>query len=230
MTDVIKETSPRRSPTAGGYARGEETRARIIEAALKVFGEEGYERASTRQIAREAGVMPPALQYYFDSKEGLHRACAEFIIDIAAPMLFPTIEAAEAALATGDPRAAVEALCDVLDTIVDASLFTTDAQYWSTFSARVKGEEDSPGREVIESRVTTPIRDIFSRLVACATQSPVNDTVRLRGMTILSQVSAFNIHLQGSLQAMDWPNFDGPRRDAVKAVLRAHTRAALGAY
>ena len=228
MTDVVKETSPRRSPSAGGYARGEETRARIIDAALKVFGEEGYERASTRQIAREAGVMPPALQYYFDSKEGLHRACAEFIIGTAAPTLFPALEAAEATLAEGRPQAAEDALCDLLDALIDASLFTADSRHWGAFSARVKGEEDSPGGQVIETGVVAPIRDIFSRLVASATRSPLDDTARLRGVAILSQVSAFSTHLEGSLQAMGWPDFNGPRRDAVKAVLRAHTRAALG--
>jgi len=227
VTNVIKETSPRRSPPAGGYARGEETRARIIEAALKVFGEEGYVRASTRQIAREAGVMPPALQYYFDSKEGLHRACAEFIIETAAPMLFPAIAAAEAVLAQGRPQAATDALCDVLDAVVDASLFKNNAQVWGTFSARLKSEEDSPGGAVIETKVAAPLRDICARLVAGAIGSPLNDDARLRAVAILSQVLAFNTHLEGSLQAMDWPDFNGPRRDAVKAVLRAHTRAAL---
>jgi len=227
VTDVIKETSPRRSPPAGGYARGEETRARIIEAALKVFGEEGYVRASTRQIAKEAGVMPPALQYYFDSKEGLHRACADFVIEGAAPTLFPAMNAAEAILAEGRPEGAAEAVFDLMDALVDASLFTANSQFWGTFSARIKGEEDSPGGQVIGTRVAAPIRDIFARLVASATRSPLDDTARLRGMVILSQVSAFSIHLEGSLKAMGWPDFDGPRRDAIKAVLRAHTEAAL---
>ena len=229
MTDVIKETSPRRSPSAGGYARGEETRSRIIEAALKVFGEEGYARASTRQIAREAGVMPPALQYYFDSKEGLHCACAEFVIETAAPMLFPAIEAAEAVLAVGGVGPATDVLCDVLDAVVDASLFKNNAQVWGTFSARLKSEEDSPGSMVIETKVAAPLRDICARLVACAIGSTLNDDARLRAVAILSQVSAFNTHLEGSLQVMGWPDFNGPRRDAVKAVLRAHTRAALKA-
>ena len=130
-------------------------------------------------------------------------------------------------LAIGRPENAIEALCDLLDTLVDASLFTAEAQSWSTFSARVKSEEASPGWQIIETRVVGPLRDICARLIATATGSSLDDTARLRGVTILSQVSAFNIHLEGSLQAMGWPDFNGPRRDAVKAVLRAHTRAAL---
>src|ERR1700761_3255548 len=89
----------RRHPEAGGYARGEETRARIITTALRVFGAEGFNKASTRQIAADAGVNPPALQYYFGGKEGLHRACAQFIIDRVLASLEPAFERGNRALA-----------------------------------------------------------------------------------------------------------------------------------
>ena len=59
-----------RHSVEGGYARGEETRARIISAALKLFGQRGFDGSSTRDIATAAGVNAPALQYYFDNKEG----------------------------------------------------------------------------------------------------------------------------------------------------------------
>src|ERR1700679_2978461 len=81
----------RRHPEDGGYARGEETRARIIDTALRVFGEAGFNEASTRQIAADGGVNPPALQYYFGGKEGLHRACAQFIIDRMMVIVSPAL-------------------------------------------------------------------------------------------------------------------------------------------
>src|SRR5580704_5764986 len=84
----------RRHPEDGGYARGEETRARIVATALRVFGEEGFNKASTRQIAADAGVNPPALQYYFGGKEGLHRACAQHIIDRVMSIVSPALTAA----------------------------------------------------------------------------------------------------------------------------------------
>ena len=90
----------RRHPEAGGYARGEETRARIIATALRVFGEQGFNKASTRQIAADAGVNPPALQYYFGGKEGLHRACAQFIIDRVLAIVAPALLRARQTQAT----------------------------------------------------------------------------------------------------------------------------------
>ncbi len=67
---------PRRS-AEGGYARGDETRQRIVEAAMNLFGEYGFDGASTRDIAAAAGVNAPALQYYFGNKQGVYLACCE---------------------------------------------------------------------------------------------------------------------------------------------------------
>ena len=53
------------------------TRERILAAAREVFAERGYDGASVRQIAARAGLTDPALYYYFDSKEALHRALLE---------------------------------------------------------------------------------------------------------------------------------------------------------
>lgn len=52
-------------------SKSEETRARILEAALRVFRERGFERATMREIASEAKVALGAAYYYFDSKEAI---------------------------------------------------------------------------------------------------------------------------------------------------------------
>lgn len=46
-------------------------RVSILEAAEKLFSELGYEGASTRQIAKEAGANMAMINYYFGSKEGV---------------------------------------------------------------------------------------------------------------------------------------------------------------
>jgi TetR/AcrR family transcriptional regulator, regulator of cefoperazone and chloramphenicol sensitivity len=54
-------------------------RARIREAALRHFAEEGYERATIRGIARTAGVSPGLLRHHFGSKEELRQACNDYV-------------------------------------------------------------------------------------------------------------------------------------------------------
>ena len=58
-------------PDAARSARGEETKARIVEAALALFQERGYEKTTMRAVATEAGVSLGNAYYYFSSKEHL---------------------------------------------------------------------------------------------------------------------------------------------------------------
>jgi len=57
--------------------KAEETRARILKASLAIFRERGFDRATMREIAAEAGVALGAAYYYFDSKESLVMAFYE---------------------------------------------------------------------------------------------------------------------------------------------------------
>src|SRR6059058_6524466 len=52
-------------------AKAEETRERILDAALSLFRERGFDETTMRDIAAEAGVATGAAYYYFRSKEEL---------------------------------------------------------------------------------------------------------------------------------------------------------------
>jgi AcrR family transcriptional regulator len=72
---------------------GVQAREAILEAARKQFGEQGYEGATMRAVAREAGVDPALVSYYFGSKSGL------FVESLRLPV--NPSEAIEAVLAEG---------------------------------------------------------------------------------------------------------------------------------
>jgi len=54
--------------------KGEQTRAHILEKALELFRERGYEETTMRAIAESAGVSVGNAYYYFKSKEHLIQA------------------------------------------------------------------------------------------------------------------------------------------------------------
>jgi AcrR family transcriptional regulator len=56
-----------RRPTA----KAEETRNRILDAALRLFRERGFDQTTMRDVAAEAGVATGAAYYYYRSKEDL---------------------------------------------------------------------------------------------------------------------------------------------------------------
>lgn len=53
---------------------GEASRCRLLQAAVRLFAEYGFAKASTRQIAAAAKVNIAAISYYFGDKKGLYRA------------------------------------------------------------------------------------------------------------------------------------------------------------
>ncbi|MEO8079721.1 MAG: CerR family C-terminal domain-containing protein [Caldimonas sp.] len=56
---------------------GELSRARLLEAALRLFAQNGFARTSTRDIAEASGSNLAAISYYFGDKAGLYRAVIE---------------------------------------------------------------------------------------------------------------------------------------------------------
>lgn len=58
-------------------SKSEQTRARVLAAALKVFRERGFHAATMREIAAEAKMAVGAAYYYFDSKDALAMAFYE---------------------------------------------------------------------------------------------------------------------------------------------------------
>lgn len=68
-----------------GPRRSDATRAAILEAARERFAADGYERATIRAIARDAGIDPSMVMRYYGNKEGLFAAASEF--DLRLPEL-----------------------------------------------------------------------------------------------------------------------------------------------
>jgi AcrR family transcriptional regulator len=55
----------------GSQQRGEQTRARIVEAALACFAQQGYDAAGVAEICRRAGVSKGAFYHHFPSKQAV---------------------------------------------------------------------------------------------------------------------------------------------------------------
>jgi AcrR family transcriptional regulator len=62
---------PRPAERTTATPRGEQTRERILETALALFRERGYEETTMRAVAEAAGVAVGNAYYYFKSKEHL---------------------------------------------------------------------------------------------------------------------------------------------------------------
>ncbi|MCU0270802.1 MAG: TetR/AcrR family transcriptional regulator [Acidimicrobiales bacterium] len=82
---TVRERPPARSTTrtvrATSRPSADDTRGRILAAALDLFSERSFEGATTREIAVRAGVTQPLLNYHFHGKEELWRAAIDSLFD-----------------------------------------------------------------------------------------------------------------------------------------------------
>jgi AcrR family transcriptional regulator len=62
---------PAKADSYGRQERGEQTRQRIIDAAIELFAESGWRNTGVAALAKRVGMSGPGLLYYFGSKERL---------------------------------------------------------------------------------------------------------------------------------------------------------------
>jgi len=80
-----KSTTPSTSPSPPAddarkpRSDGEQSRERLLHAAMRLFGQQGFSKTSTREIAQAAGANVAAISYYFGDKAGLYEACFGFL-------------------------------------------------------------------------------------------------------------------------------------------------------
>jgi AcrR family transcriptional regulator len=211
----------------GAQQRGEDTRLRILRTALQVFATEGYEGASTRTLARSAGVNLPALQYYFGNKEGLYRAVIDHIGETVERHIAPVTEEIRSQLAGAAlPRAQIlDLLCRLLDAFVALVTDQTSPDWESRALFFARAEiEPQPALESLHARVTSQIIEPCAILIGQLTgQPPDAEQTLLRTVAMIGQVSVFCN--RKAHQALGWQQMDGRRVDAIQAVVREHTRA-----
>jgi AcrR family transcriptional regulator len=196
----------------GGYPRGEGTCARIISAAKKLFGERGYEAASTRDIAASAGVKAPALQYYFDNKEGVYLACAELIVSHVWGNISSVVDSASPALAddAGD-----DALIEALGVAVHGA-----RAGWSGSARRIS--------QIVNARLNQRLYAVSGAIVGRLLGRSRNDQETLiRMMALNDQQLFFHAVRRTALSTLSWDGYNKERAALLKRVIGDQTAALL---
>jgi AcrR family transcriptional regulator len=218
----------RRHNAGTTYPRGEETRARIISTAMTLFGAHGFDGVTTREIAAEAEVPAPSLQYYFENKEGLYEACIEHLLRDAQATLGPVLAICEGLLKTGaSSDKLIDAYCSFLDCLADFLLGTADSASRALFVARWRVQPKGPLKPA-KTSLGDRINECCQALVArIAGDNMTKDEARLVSATINGQL--MTLHLApGHLKKMvGWDDITPARLRKLKQLLRLQTTALL---
>jgi AcrR family transcriptional regulator len=215
-----REPAPRHAPVAKGYRKGDETRRRILEAALKEFGEAGIAGATTRRIAHEAAVNLPALTYYFGGKEGLYLACArEIVAQYQAHMLAMLSSIQDSLDQAATPATARAHLKSVLDALVDLQIGRHQSDIWMSFVLREIAEE-GPAFGLLFEQLWAPGVDLIADLIRRITgEAHASTRPQLQALLLVSSLSAFSLARPIALKYLGWSDLDAGGIGDIKAVL-----------
>jgi len=209
--------------------RGEETRRRILEAAVETFASVGYDAAHTRLLAERAGVKLPAISYYFGSKEGLFAAVIEHIAAQFERHMAPVAERVQAGLAeAAASRAALLALlCDLLDAFAETMLSPAYPESWRLIIVRAEIANLAalePIHNSIRRLAVEPAKALIGRLGGA---SEAKEISWMRAAAILGQI---NIFCKPQVRhGLCWAEYTEEHSRAVRTIVREHVQAIFGA-
>jgi AcrR family transcriptional regulator len=210
--------------------RGDATRQKLIDAALQVFGDYGFDGASTRMLADAAGANLAAIPYYFGGKEGLYRAAAQFVVESSRSELSPVIEQIDHALAQRavSRKMACELLHEVLDRFSALVLGSRVADTWASFVMR---EQLHPGAafEILYEGMMRRITTAATRLVATIQKrAPDDPRAIIATQAILGQVLIFSVGRATALRTLGWKTFSPDHLRLIRSVVRENVDRIMG--
>lgn len=214
------------------YPRGADTRQRILDAAIKIFAVDGYDGATTRKLAERAGVTLPAIQYYFGSKEGLHRAVVAHIAEQIEAIIAPAAAAAMAALAqeAQSRKLLLARLHGMLDAFATLVFGNQHPESWAQFVARAEIENVVALRPVHDCINRQAIRPCVALIARLLDRPAEDEQILLRTLTILGQILIFKkCSSKRGAHDLGFTDSDEDRLPAVQALVREQTAAILRA-
>lgn len=199
------------------------TRGALISAALKLFGEHGYDAVSTRQIADHAAANIGSIAYHFGGKPGLRIACVDYVISaIVEAMGAPLTDPLPANLSADGAMALME---EMFTSLVRVGAQRPDSEDISTFVMR---EMAMPGEitDHIYNDMVQPLHERVEQLYRIATGVVGKpEDVKLTVFTLMGQAMSFRLCKPALMRRMGWIHLSESETQALIDAIMFNLRA-----
>jgi len=207
----------------------EMTRMALIRAALRLFGKQGYDGTSTRQIATAAKANIGSIAYHFGGKEGLRTAVADHIVETIQGIASQATGGAEALPERLKPPQARAKLVDATRHMVSFMVARPEAGEIVQFILR-ELSQPTPTLDRIYDGVFAPTHRRLCVLWEQATGEPAeSERTRLTVFTMIGQVIYFRIGREPVMRRMGWSDIGEAEAADVAAVAVDNLCAILAA-
>lgn len=211
-------------------ADGEASRARILEAAGKLFAEQSFSSISTRRIAKAAGVNQSAIGYHFGGKEELYGAVLHQLVIDTEPMIGPVIAHLDAgvAAAAGDRHKLARLMVAFLRGFLGTILGTDRMRWQMALMLREFHHPSSWFPMLMEERIH-PLHNAVAGLVGAASGRPTEaPETRLLTASLIGQCMALGAARRVVWARLDWDEYTPERVEFVIATMASAVLAMFG--
>lgn len=193
---------PRPGPRPrGGPGRGPETRERLLDAAERLFGAQGYASTSLREITAEAGANLAAVNYHFGGKEALLGAVLSRRVEPVNRRRLARLDELEAA--AGDAPVEVR---ELLRTFVGAPLrefghLGAEGRHVLRLIGRCRVDPSPPVRGLLRQQFGEVLRRFVAALTRAMPEVP-EDQLLWRMMAVAGVFTFFLSELDAGDEAL----------------------------
>ena len=201
--------------------RGESAKLQLLLAAADVYGEQGIDGATTRQIAQALGQNIAAISYYFGSKEGLYLAVAQQIANNIKES-FAQID--NFINQPAELQNSEEALELFKETIISYNFFQLKKENLS-FSRILAREQLNPTEAygLIHEQALGPIHSRLNRLISIYIGADPNNLATLiHTHAILGETLSFRNARETLLRQTGWKHINENEFKIINQVLIEH--------
>ena len=201
-------------------SRGDLTRENLVKTAMKIFARDGFDAASTRTIADEAGVNQALISYHFRNKRGLYLAVFEFIVkDMNSKMGAPM--AALKALIK-DENAGDELINNVLFAFCDNAIDLLVQEEMTDVAKLILREQQTPTEafDIIYDGFMVLVISLISNLIGRLRPDFSGEDLKIKTIIMFSQVVAIRAGRSAIMRFLDWENIGSNEAQKLKNQLR----------
>lgn len=214
--------------------RIDDTKQRLLLAAIDVFGRHGFESATTRMLAEAAEANLQSIPYYFGGKTGLYLAVAEYITERIRDRMLPLADAIRQQLAeaSGTRRISPDDARGLLQQVLTAMahlLLHDESAPWARLMIREQMDPTS-AFDVLYDRVLSPMLELVRTLVGIALgKDPNSEQVRLRTIATMGQVLVLRAARATLMRQLSWKEVGPDELAAVDALVSNLVRSLVPA-
>ncbi len=179
-----------------------DTRMRLLDTAVRLFGGRGFAAVSIRDIAQEASVNLAAVNYHFSSKEKLWQEALRHSLRFVGPMLEDLRPVLEAAQRTGTTAAAESALRQILERFLKETLGPDFEQNTAMLLWEMMGTRRN--LRMLANEFFTPKRLMVRQVLELLWPNADQDDLELWVVSIVSQCVSVRHCLPINAIALNW--------------------------